>query len=313
MPLGGVHEEEAESRPKTAASALPSLAPSVATAAPSEDEDEGQADEVEISAAPSSTPSAPSGKPAAPAAFQVKPWALHQAWTRVVDLEFALKVGPGGSMDMKMTSHQEVRFEVLSVGASGIDKLGIEYSIYKSTLSFMGSSQDSPEELAGKRFVVTFAAGKPDVRDAAGGKPPQKQADSVNDDAREPLEIEKALKELSRLTAQGKGDFSPAGAISLAGGEDDDTKIAGARGSLQRLTTGPSGEKTALVELGYTLTNELDDKSTIEVQVKGTLNVLDAPSRYQSSVLAGPMELRSPDPSGMSGRGTIKVTTSYRY
>ena len=43
------------------------------------------------------------------------------------------------------------------------------------------------------------------------------------------------------------------------------------------------------------------------------MSVLDAPARYQSSTLQGPMELRSSEPGGMQGRGTIKVTTSYKY
>jgi len=47
--------------------------------------------------------------------------------------------------------------------------------------------------------------------------------------------------------------------------------------------------------------------------VAGTVTVQDGPARVMSSLLQGPMELRSPDPSGMQGRGTIKVTTSYRY
>lgn len=311
VPLGGVHHAEELAKPQRPAPATP-----VAASAPSaEEEAEAEnAEEVEV-AAPSARPAAPvdGAKPGSPAAFQVKPYAARQAWTRLVDLEFDLKVGPGGNIDMKMTSHQEVRFEVLAVNGGALERLGIEYTVYTSKLSIMGSTQDSPEELAGKRFVVSFNQGKPDVRDASGGTPPKKQLDSVKDDAREPLEIEKALKELSRLAAQGKGDFSAAGALALAGGEDDDTKVTKARGSLQKLVTGPRGERSALVDMGYTLSNALDDKSTIEVQVAGSLNVLDGPARYQTSVLQGPMELRSSEAGGMAGRGTIKVTTSYRY
>jgi hypothetical protein len=177
----------------------------------------------------------------------------------------------------------------------------------------MGSTQDSPEELAGKRFVVTWSQGKPDVREASGATPPKKQVDSVKDDAREPLETERALKELTALTAKGRGDFSVTGAIALAGGEDEDTKITGARGTLQRLFAAPSGEKTAVIDLAYTLVSELDERSTLEAKVAGTLNVVDAPSRYQTSTMQGPMELRSSEPGGMAGRGTIKVVTSYRY
>jgi hypothetical protein len=246
-------------------------------------------------------------------AFQVKAYVAHQAWTRLFDMQFDLKVGPGGSIDMKMVSHQEARFEVLSVNNGAIDKLGIEYSVYTSTMTIMGASQDSPEELAGKRFVVTFARGVPEVRDRSGNTPPKKQIDSVKDDAREPLEIEKALKELSQLAARGRGDFSFAGAVALAGGEDEDTKVPKARASLQRVTTDGHNEKLALVDMGYTLTNVVDDNATIEVAVAGNLSVLDAPARYQTSTLQGPMELRSSEAGGMQGRGTIKVTTSYRY
>lgn len=307
VPLGGVREAPATARAKT----------TPASAGSAEDEKAAEhAEEVEVSASvlPSAAPLVDaSAKPAPPGAFQVKPYVAHQAWTRLFDLEFNLKVGPGGSIDMKMASHQECRFEVLSVSNGAIDKLGIEYSIYTSKLSIMGASQDSPEELAGKRFVVTFSNGKLDVRDPGGGTPPKKQVDSVKDDAREPLEAEKALKELAQLTAKGVGDFSTPGAVALAGGEDDDTKVSRAKASLQRLTSGARGEKVALLELGYTLTSTIDDKSSIEVQVAGNMSVLDGPSRYGTSTLQGPMELRSSEPGGMAGRGTIKVVTSYKY
>ncbi len=314
VPLGGVHEEEAEARAKPAPSAS-SLPPVTAAAVPSVEEDvEAQADEVEVSASASpAATSADASKAASASAFQVKAYAARQSWTRVVDIDVALKVGPGGNLDMKMTSHQEARFEVVSVSPSGIDKLTIEYPIYTTKLAFMGTTQDSPEELAGKRFVVSFNQGKPEVRDASGATPPKKQLDSVKDDAREPLEIEKSLKELSLLTAKGRGDFSTAGAISLAGGEDDDTKVTNARGSLQKLLSGARGEKTAVIDLGYTMTSELDENSTLQVQVTGSLSVLDGPARYQTATVQGPMELRSTEPGGMAGRGSIKVTTAYRY
>lgn len=311
VPLGGSHEVEASVRPRS----LPAAAASV----PSVEEDKAaaQAEQVEVTAI---TPLAPAAalldanaKPAPPGAFQVKPYVASQIWTRLFDLEFHLKVGPGGGIDMKMTSHQECRFEVLAASNGAIDKLGIEYTVYTSTLSMMGASQDSPEELAGKRFVITFNNGKPDVRDASGGTPPKKQVDSVKDDAREPLEIEKALKELAQLTAKGVGDFSMPGAVALAGGEDEDTKVSRAKASLQRLTSGARGDKLALLELGYTLTSVIDDKSSIEVQVAGNMSVLDGPSRYGTSTLQGPMELRSSEPGGMAGRGTIRVVTSYKY
>ena len=151
------------------------------------------------------------------------------------------------------------------------------------------------------------------MRDGSGGRPPKKQADSVKDDAREPLEIEKALKELALLAAKGQGDFSGPGAVSLAGGEDEDTKVSRARAKLLRLSTGGHNEKIALLELGYTVTNALEDKVTIEVQVSGTQTVLDAPARYHTSTLQGPMELRSAEAGGMQGRGTLKITTSYKY
>jgi hypothetical protein len=310
VPLGGTHEEELP-LPKAAGSAAPSAGPTLPLEA-EEAKAIAQADEVPVS---TPVPAEVAKEPikAVPGAFQVKPYVAHQSWTRSSDLEFALKVGPGGSIDMKMVSHQETRFEVLSVNGGAIDKLQIEYPIYKSTLTVMGASQDSPEDLAGKRFVVTFAQGKPEVRDGSGGKPPKKQVDSVKDDAREPQEIEKALKELSLLVAKGQGDFSGPGAVSLAGGEDEDTKVSRAKAKLLRLSTGGHNEKLALLELGYTLTNELEDKVTIEVQVSGTQTVLDAPARYQTSTLQGPMELRSAEPGGMQGRGTVKITTSYKY
>ena len=310
VPLGGTHEEEA---PQSKA-ARPADSGAVAAAPVTPDTEHGalHADTAQVSSATASEPAAP-GKPAAAAAFQVKPYAAHQAWTRLFDLEFALKVGPAGSVEMKMLSHQEAHFEVLAVSGGSIDKLAIEYSVYTSKMTIMGATQDSPEELAGKRFVISFSQGKPEVRDASGNKPPKKQLDSVKDDAREPLEIEKALKELAQLTAKGKGDFSSAGAVALAGGEDEDTKVTSAKASLQGLSTTSHAEKLALLDLGYTLTNAVDDTTTIEVKVAGSMSVLDAPSRYQTSTLQGPMEIRSSEPGGMQGRGTIKVVTTYKY
>jgi hypothetical protein len=311
VPLGGKHVEEAAS-----SKALPAASSGESSeASASSHEDEAPTKPVaSVESAPAPVASAnPPAAIAAPGAFTFKPFAAHQAWTRSFDMEFDLKVGPGGTIDMKMVSHQEVRFEVLSVGTSGIDKLSIDYSVYTSKMTVMGQTQDSPEELAGKRFVVTFTGGKPEVREASGSTPPKKQVDSVKDDAREPLEIEKSLRELAQLAQKGSGDFSQAGAIALAGGEDEDTKVPRAKATLQRISGGSRGEKLALVDLSYTLTNAVDDQSTIEVQVSGPLSVLDAPARYQTSTLQGPMELRSSQPGGMQGRGTIKVTTSYKY
>jgi hypothetical protein len=307
--LGGTREEAALPS-KAAGSAAASSAALVLTP----DEEKAA---VAAEAAPATAASAELSKEpaqlAAPGAFQVKPYAAHQTWTRSFDLEFALKVGPGGNIDMKMVSHQEARFEVLSVANGAIEKLQIEYPVYTSKMTIMGAGGDSPEELAGKRFIVTFTRGLPEVRDASGGKPPKKQADSVKDDAREPLEIEKALKELALLAAKGQGDFSLPAAVAVAGGEDEDTKVPKAKARLRQLTTGGHNEKLALLDVGYTLTNTVDEKSTIEVQVSGSLSVLDAPARYQTSTLQGPMEIRSSEPGGMQGRGTVKITTSYKY
>jgi hypothetical protein len=308
VPLGGSHEEETAPR-SAAQKTAPAGAATVAVVTPQDDKGAASAEVVPVTSASAE----PAKTAAAPGAFQIKPYVAQQAWTRFFDMEFALKVGPGGSIEMKMSSHQEARFQVLAATSGVIDKLAIEYSVYTSKMTVMGTARDSPEELAGKRFVITFAQGKPEVRDASGNKPPKKQLDSIKDDAREPLEIEKALKELTALAAKGRGDFSLAGAVALAGGEDEDTKVTAARGSLRQLTSNSHGEKTALLELGYTLTNAVDDTTTIEVQVAGNLSVLDAPARYQTSTLQGPMELRSNEPSGMQGRGTIKVTTSYKY
>jgi hypothetical protein len=316
VPLGGKHEEEvATARSATpAASAAPLPTSDEAQASHAEDAGTVQATAPVASAKPSSKASeAASAAPIAAGSFSFTPYVAHQSWTRVFDLEFEIKVGPGGTIDMKMVSHQEARFEVLAVGSSGIDKLSIEYPVYSSKMTVMGRTQDTPEELAGKRYVVTFANGKPEVREASGATPPKKQADSVKDDAREPSEIEKALRELTQLAQKGRGDFSYTGAVALAGGEDEDTKVSRARASLQRVSSGPRGEKLALLDLGYTLSNAIDADSSIEVTVAGTLSVLDAPARYQTSTVQGPMELKSSQPGGMQGRGTIKVTTTYKY
>ena len=320
VPLGGLHVDEqaeldlakrARSRQvaASAASALPSAPLGTELTKPAEP---ATAPVEAASTAPTTGNDAPK-TPTTSAAFEPRPFAARQSWTRLFDLEFTLKVGPGGSIEMHMVSHQEARFEVLAATNGALDKLSIEYPVYTSKLTVMGAMQDSPEELAGKRFVVTFAHGKPEVRDASGNTPPKKQVDSVKDDAREPLEIEKALKELALLAPRGRADFSSVGAIALAGGQDEDTKVPSAKASLRQVVVGARSEKTALLDLGYTLTNVLDDRSVIEVQVAGSMSVLDAPARYQSSTLQGPMELRSSEPGGMQGRGTIKVTTSYKY
>lgn len=305
VPLGGVHEEE-PSEPERVAKLEPPLeaAPPASSVAPPPAPEQPATPPAAPSAAATTAPSAVA------TAFQVRPYAAHQTWTRIFDLEFSLRMATG--VDMKMTSHQEARFEVLAASAGSIDQLAIEYLTYTSKMTIMGNSQDSPEELAGKRFVVSFSHGKPDVRDAGGKTPPKKQVDSVKDDAREPLEIEKALHELSQLSSKGRGDFTAAGAVALAGGEDEDTKVTHAKASLVRIAE-VSGSKQATLDLGYTLTNQLDDGSVVQAEVAGTLSVLDAPARYQSSVLEGPMEIQSAQAGGMPGRGTLKVTTSYKY
>jgi hypothetical protein len=256
----------------------------------------------------------PASEREAPGAFQVRPYAAGQGWTRSFDLEFNVKVGPGEAVEMRMVSHQEVRFQVLGATAGSIDKLQIEYIAYTSKLSVMGSTQDSPEDVAGKRYVVTFPQGKPDVRNASGGGiPPKKELDTVKDDAREPIETAKALKELSLLAVKGRADFSMPGAISLAGGEDEDTKITSAKASLLKISTSPRGEKSAALDLAYTLTNATDESSSIVARLSGNIVVLDAPARYQTVTLAGPLELRATDPGGMQGTGTTKMTITYKH
>jgi hypothetical protein len=212
-----------------------------------------------------------------------------------------------------VVSHQEARFEVLAASSGKLDKLQIEYSVYTSKLNLMGNAQDSPEDVAGKRYVITFPQGKPDVKSGSGGTPPKKELDTVKDDAREPLETVTALNELAQLAAKGKGEFSTAGAIALAGGEDEDTKVTRAKASLRQLSTSKQGEKSAQLELAYTLTNATDDGTSIEAMLSGTILVLDAPARYQTVTLAGPLELRATDAGGTAGRGTTKLAVTYKY
>jgi hypothetical protein len=313
VPLGGQHVEEraepARASSANAQSAPPAGAPAVAEAA----DDEATAEETEIVAtkAPDAKPAA-SGSTPALGGFQVNPYTTGQRWTRSFDLEFNVKLGPGAGLDMRMVSHQEARFEVLSANAGNLDKLAIEYSVFTSKLSMMGATQDSPEDVAGKRYVITFPQGKPEVKSASGGTPSKKELDTVKDDAREPLEIVTALKELTQLAAKGKGDFSAAGAVALAGGEDEDTKITGAKAALRQITSGARGEKSALLDLSYTLTNAADETTSIFAQLSGSVVVLDSPSRYQTVTLAGPLELRATDASG-GGRGTTKLSVTYKY
>lgn len=310
VPLGGKHDVEVAAAPAKA-SELPRADASSITP-----EDEAEADRAEVSeivstkATPASEPLAPT----APAAFQVRPYAAGQRWTRSFDLEMNVKVGPDYSMEMRMVSHQEAKFEVLAATAGNVDKLQIEYAVYTSKLSLVGAPpQDSPEALSGKRYVITFASGKPEVRDASGGTPPKKELDTIKDDAREPAEIAKALTELAQLTAKGKGDFSTPGAIALAGGEDEDTKVTRAKASLRSLGAAKSGAKSAIIDLSYTLTSALEDDGSLEAQVSGNLTAFDGPARYDTVTLQGPVELKPKDPGGMQGRGSLKVTTTYRY
>jgi hypothetical protein len=314
VPLGGEHRDETPPARVAASSAAPGGAqPTAAAGAVPAVESEDTAEEVEIEVSKNPrAEAAPAVSKAAPGAFQIKPYTTGQTWTRSFDLELSMKVGPAGGLDMRMVTHQVARFEVLAASAGNLDKLSIEYSVYTSKLSLMGSTQDSPEEVAGKRYVITFPGGKPDVKTASGGAPSKKELDTVKDDAREPLEIVTALKELGQLAAKGHGDFSTAGAVALAGGEDEDTKVTGARAGLRQISGSAGGEKTALLDLSYTLANAADEDSTIEAQLRGTVVVLDAPARYQTITLSGPLELRSSDADG-AGRGTTKITVTYKY
>lgn len=317
VPLGGKHETEARvARGVASASAVGSASPALPVADASAGVQAGaveNAEEVEVVATAAADAKPVGGEKAAPGAFQLKPYVAGQSWTRVFDLEFNVKVGPGSGLDMRMVSHQEARFEVMAATAGSIDKLHIEYPVYTSKLSVMGSVQDSPEDVAGKRYVITFVQGKPEVRSAAGGTPPKKELDTVKDDAREPLETAKALKELAQLAAKGSGDFSAAGAVSLAGGEDEDTKVTKAKAALLRISVGPRGGKSAAVDLAYTLVNATDETSSIEARLSGSILVLDAPARYESVTLAGPLELRATGPGGLQGQGTTKMTVTYKY
>ncbi len=308
IPLGGKHEEEAV-RVASARSA-PSAAPGL-SAHSADEERAAEAVQVQVPASTDAAKPSEPAKPVAAGAFQLRPYAVGQKWTRLFDAEFDMKLGAG--MDMRMVNHQEARFEVLAVSSGSLDKLSIEYTVDTAKMTVMGREQNEPQPLAGKRYVITFPQGKPDVKSASGGTPTKKELDSVNDDAREPLAMELALKELSPLTAKGKGDFSSAGAIALAGGEDDDTKVTGAKASLRQLTSSARGETSALLDIAYTLRSSSDPDMTIELQVTGSMTVLDAPSRYQSITLQGPMLLKPTQSSGMDGRGTGKVRISYTY
>jgi hypothetical protein len=311
VPLGGKHEEE----PVTVASAssAPGAAPALSALSSAEERAAKAAEEVAVQAPAAAEPAKPSepAKPAAAGAFQLRPYAAGQTWTRVFDAEFDMKIGAG--MDMRMVNHQEARFEVLGASAGNLDKLGIEYTVDTAKMTVMGREQNEPQPLAGKRYVITFPQGKPEVKSASGGTPSKKELDSVNDDAREPVAMALALKELAQLTAKGKGDFTTAGAIALAGGEDDDTKVSGAKASLQKLSSGARGERSALLDIAYTLASSSDPDMIIELQVSGSMTVLDAPSRYQSITLQGPMLLKPTKSGGMEGRGTGKVRVSYSY
>jgi hypothetical protein len=311
VPLGG--KRESESVAVSSAKRAPSAAP--APSAPGEEAKRelvaAEVVEVPVPATAEAKLNEPT-KPAGASAFQVRPYAAGQTWTRVFDAEFDMRVGPMG-MDMRMVNHQEARFEVLGASGGNLDKLGIEYLVDTAKMTAMGREQPQPQPLAGKRYVITFPQGKPDVKSANGSTPTKKELDSVNDDAREPLAMASALKELSQLTAKGKGDFSSAGAIALAGGEDSDTKITGAKASLRQLSVNTRGERSALLDIAYTLSSSSDPDLTIELQVSGSMTVLDAPSRYQSITLNGPMSLRPSNTGGMEGRGSGKVTISYKY
>jgi hypothetical protein len=313
VPLGGTRDVEAAPAGHASASPGGSSAPTAIASAPTDEQGaEAAAEEAPVVA--SGPSSATDTKPAAattpaPGAFQPRPYAAGQRWTRLLELDGELKVGPGGAMAMHASSHQEARFEVLGATAGSIDKLQIEYVAYVSKMTVMGNTQETPEDVNGKRFVITFRQGKPEAKTASGGTPTKKELETVNDDAREPLEAAVALKELAQLAAKGGGNFSTPGAVALAGGEDEDTHITAARAALRRITPGKGAE----LDVSYTLTSTSDGGTTIETKLSGTILVVDAPARYQTFTLAGPLELRSSDANGMDGRGTTKLTLTYKY
>lgn len=298
---------------------MPKIAAGSVAASPAADGDEEraaeQAEEVAVQAAPATTTT--SSEPAKPApvappgAFTLRSYASGQAWTRVLDAEFDLKLGPG--MDMRIVNRQETRFEVLAASAGNIDKLAIEYPVDVSKMTMMGRETEEKQELAGKRYVVTFVNGTPEIKNAGGGTPGKKELDGLKDDAREPLAMATALKELAALTSKGKGDFSAAGVIALAGGEDDDTKVTAPKASLRQLTTSTRGEKSALLDVAYTLIGSSDDDIIVEMQLAGTMVVLDAPARYQTITVSGPVQVRPKQPGGMEGKGSSKVSITYRH
>lgn len=317
MPLGGEHE--VETPPESGPAAAVASARPVSSAAEKADERAADAAEVVPVQAPAAAASvAPvtaseSPKPAASGAFQLRPYASGQSWTRVFDAEFDMKLGPTQNVDMRMVNHQEARFEVVAASAGNLEKLAIEYTVDTAKMTVMGREQNEPQVLAGKRYLITFVQGKPEVKTSGGGAPSKKELDSVKDDAREPLAMETALKELAGLTPKARGDFSSAGAIALAGGEDDDTHIRAAKASLQQVTSGAGGTRSALIDLAYSLTSTADPDMIIELQLTGSMTVLDAPARYQTVTVSGPMTLRPSQAAGMEGRGNGKVTVSYRY
>ena len=86
-----------------------------------------------------------------------------------------------------------------------------------------------------------------------------------------------------------------------------------AKASLRQLSRTSSGEKSALLDVAYTLTGSSDDDIIIEMQLAGTMVVLDAPARYQTITVSGPVQVRPKQPGGMEGKGSSKVSITYKY
>ncbi len=311
--LGGASQLEPRAPRKPALPSEPAVTLSADEAAAAD-----QAPVVEVSAQGSVDVTAPA---AAAGPFIQRAPAVGDVWVRLTDSDFsvaAVSLVGGGSttIDVRVVSHQELRFEVLAVAEGSVSKLALHYVDARSTTQMLGEELPETDAVSGKRYLVTFSAGKPSVTTQRGQKPPSVELDTVQDDADEPSQNQLALKELAGLLVLGKGELSSAAAAALAGGDQKDVKLTSAKASLRTLSQSPPGAGNAVLDVSYVLSGTTKaDGLKMHAVLGGSVVVGPSPLRIQAFSVSGPISIGVADPNGgrMDGTGRMKMDVSYRY
>jgi len=308
-----------DSRPEQRGRSAVRNAPEAEAGARAEEAAVAEAEVAEVSAP--RVADAPVGVPPE-LAFSLRPLAVGDVWSRLVDVDFAVVAqaplqGQSSNVDVRVVSHQELRFEVLAVADGKVSSLGLRYVEATSKTEMMGQQRSETEPVSGNRYVVTLSLGKPSVAYAQGGKPSTEELNTVKDDAEEPDQNQLALKELAALAAAGKGDLSAPAAAALAGGDQNEIKLTLAKASLSKLSKSAQGASSAVLDVSFGLasTAKPGDAMKMEAQLNGTVTVGANPTRIQTMSVSGPITIAVPSPDGgrMDGTGKMKMEISYRY